>query len=955
MTTLETQPTSKERELSTPRAGRPRPGRPHVIWAVFKRNFLSYFSNPAGYVFITLFVFISSCVAFWQDVFFTNNLANLDQLNRYMPYLLLFFIPAITMSTWADERRQGTDELLLTLPAHDLDVVLGKYLAALGIYTVALMFCLSHVWILHLLGEPDYGVLFATYLGYWLMGVLLIAVGMVASLLSSNVTVAFILGAVFCAVPIFLGMMGSPTVEFFLRSNGLKFLATTFMGTSGPQAGDAVGRLVEGWSVPSQFQGFGTGVVTFSGLLYFCGGAAVLLFLNMEMLGRRHWAGGEASSRRWLHAAVRFAALIVALFSLDIVVDHLNLPLVGALCADVSAEGLHTLSRDSLNLVGQIPSDRPVLIQAYYSPEVPREYVETKADLLGLLREYASRSAGRIQLNLVPTELYSNEARDAEKQFGIVPRQVFTADQGKQMSTEIFLGVAFTSGLEEVVIPFFDRGLPVEYELTRSIRVVSRSGRKKVGILATDAKLMGGFDTRNFSQTPEWSIVTELKKQFEVSSVAADAPVPADVDVLLVAQPSSLTQKQIDTLTDYVKKGGATLMFIDPFTYVNPSISPEIPKMPPGGPFGGGQPPEPKGNLRPLLDLAGIDWPSTEIVWNAYNPHPQLELPNEIVFIGKGSGESDAFNPEQIASAGLQEVVTMFPGLLRSRSASSGLEFTPMLRTNRSGGVLNWNDIAQQSFVGFSGLSPRRRYLRSDESYTLAARITGTLPSAATPAKEKDEAKKGAEAKKDEKPATKINVIAIADLDMISEIFFQMRRNKIENLDFDNVTFVLNCVNVLAGDESYVTLRKKRLKHRTLIQVEEQANKFKEELLKETKEAEEEATRELDEAQKGLKEAVAQLENRTDLDEGSKDIQLSNIQQVAQRRFDVKKAVIEDTRAAKIRESKADTERKTRQIQNGVRFKAAALPPMPPLILGFIVWIVRLRRENLGAVPTRLA
>ena len=513
----------------------------------------------------------------------------------------------------------------------------------------------------------------------------------------------------------------------------------------------------------------------------------------------------------------------------------MNLPLVGPLRADASAERLHTLSRESLDLVKQIPDDRLVLIQAYYSPEVPREFVETKADVLGLLKEYAAYSGGKIQLNLVPTELYSDEAREAEKQFGIQPRRVFTADQGKQMLTEIFLGVAFTSGLEEVVIPFFDRGLPVEYELTRSIRVVSRSGRKKVGILTTDAKMLGGFDMRSFSQNPEWSIVTELKKQFDVSSVSPDGPISSDIDVLLVAQPSSLTQKQIDNLTDYVKQGGATLLFLDPFPYENPSISPELPKKSPGGPFGGGPPPEPKGNLRPLLDLIGIDWPTTEIVWNAYNPHPQLELPREIVFIGKGSGEADAFNADQIASAGLQEIVTIFPGLLRSWAAGRGPEFIPLLRTSRSGGVLFWNEIAQQSFMGFSGLNPRRRYIpRARPTRWPPASPARPRPTPNRP-RPRRAAKKDASRRKTMKPAAKINVIAIADLDMIGEQFFQLRRQKVENLDFDNVPFVLNCVDVLAGDESFVSLRKKRLKHRTLIKVEEQANKFKEQLLKETK------------------------------------------------------------------------------------------------------------------------
>ncbi|MDR3622371.1 MAG: Gldg family protein [Paludisphaera borealis] len=923
MTTLESEPSSKKPAPSGARSrqGGIRPFRANVIWAVFKRNLQSYFSNPAGYVFITLFVFISSAVAFWQDEFFTNNLANLDQLNRFMPYLLLFFIPAITMNSWADERRQGTDELLLTLPAHDLDVVLGKYFAALGIFTVALLFSSSHLLVLSYLGSPDLGVMASTYLGYWLMGALLIAVGMVASLLSSNVTVAFILGALFCAIPIFLGGIGSPT-------------------------GGPLRRRLEGWSVPAQFHDFGVGVVTLSGLFYFVALAAAMLYLNMVLLGRRHWAGGEASKGLWFHAAVRFAAVILALFSLNMMIEHLGAR------ADASSEKLHTLSAESIELIDQIKDDRPVMIQAFYSPEVPREYVETKTDLLDLLQSYAARSRGKIQLNLTPTETYSTAAREAEKRFGIEPRRVVTTDQAKQSSTEIFLGVAFTSGLEEVVIPFFDRGLPVEYELTRSIQVVSRSKRKKVGILSTDAKMMGGFNQQSFGQTPEWSIVTELKKQYEVTSVSPDTPIADDFDALLVAQPSSLTQKQIDNLTAYVKNGGPALLFLDPFPVDNPQISPEVPRAPAGGPFGGSPPPEQKGNLRPLLDLVGIDWPTTEIVWNSYNPHPQLaDLPPEVVFIGRGSGEKDAFNPDQSATSGLQEIVTLFPGMLRSKGCGAGPEFTPLLRTSDAGGLISWSETAQQGFMGISGINPRRRHLPSDVGYTLAARVKGAA--AAEPKPASDPAKKD-EKKAEEKPAT-INVIAIADLDIISEQFFELRRRKIENLDFDNVTFVLNCVDVLAGDESFVTLRKKRPKHRTLVAIEEQTKDFLEALQNQTKSAEDAAKNKLDDAQKAFDKQVDQVKTRTDLDERTKEIMLGNLQEVAQRRLDVEKQKIEDEKLNQIREGKADSEQKTRAIENRVRYLAAAIPPLPPLILGIIVFITRLRRENLGASPKRLA
>jgi ABC-2 type transport system permease protein len=368
-----------------------------------------------------------------------------------------------------------------------------------------------------------------------------------------------------------------------------------------------------------------------------------------------------------------------------------------------------------------------------------------------------------------------------------------------------------------------------------------------------------------------------------------------------------------------------------------------VPRQAPGGPFGGGQPPEPKGDLRPLLDLLAIEWPTTDIVWNPYNPLQQNpDLPPEVIFIGKGSTK-DAFNEDDVLTEGLQEVVGIFAGALRPRGGP-GPEFTPLLRTSKAGGIVPYDQLTRRGMFGGVSINNDRPHIPTGQAYTIAAHIKGDPAPSSIPADKE---------KKDAKPA-KLHAVAIADLDMVSEEFFNLRRQKIESLDLDNVTFVLNCVDVLAGDDDFVALRKKRLHHRTLTRLEAQMKDFVSKFQDETKLAEDEAKEQLDLAQKSLNKEVAAVRARTDVDDRTKEILLGNLEEVANRRLDVQKANIEDKKRRKIYESKADSEVKTRGIRNSVRWQAL-LEAAPPIALGLVIFGLRVRRENYGANPNRIA
>ena len=917
--------------------------------AIFKRDIVRYFSSPTGYIFITLFILVSSLAQFWSQSFWKSGLANMDPLNEWFPLILVFFCAAVAMGTWADERRHGTDELLLTLPATELEIVLGKYFAALGIYAISLLFALSHVIVLSMLGKPDVGLMISSYFGYLLLGAAMLAIAMIGSFLSENVTIAFILGVLFCGALVGVEFLGALQPGFLdrpfwsshrlaLRGVLLGIGALGLLGRLGfgaerkhTAASTLLGLIFVGLAVTgvlllasldlvtprllafagvrSPLNDLTSGILSLRAVFYFLAVASVALVMNWFLLKRRRMTSGT-----W-HLPVRAACLVAAAAGACVIMARLDARL------DFTAERLHSLSDATRTVIKSIDKDHPVFIQAYVSPEVPKDYVETRETLLALLKEFGALGAGRIVVRVHETSKNTETAREAEDKYDIKPQKIANSDGGRSTRDEVYLGFVVTSAADEVVVPFLYKGLPVEYELTRSLRTVTKTERLKVGIMATDAKWMGGFnfDGGNFQQDPTWQIVDELKKQYEVVQVATpEAPIAEKVDVLVVPLASSLTQPQMDNLLAYIKLGKPVLLLDDPYPTTVRGGSPNEPKRAPGGMFGQQPPREAKGNITQFCRQLGVAWDTTEIVWDSWTPHSAIQVSREVVFVGAGAGAPDAINQLNPISSQIQEVVMILAGRVKD-AGTPGFTFTPLLKAGAEHGVRPYFEVRSGPGGRYEPLTGARAAEKG--AYALAARVTSSVEQG------------------------KVNLVFIADIDLVSDQFFELRKNPWEALEFDNVTLVLNAVDTLAGDDSVVQLRKRRPRHRTLEAIEAQMREHNKKLQTEAKQAEDDAKAEIAKAQESLDEKVKALRARTDLEDETKDKMIEQLEEVENRRLAVKRNTIGDEKERRIARSEAARDQAVTAIRNYVKLLAILLPPLPALFIGLILLFRSIVRE----------
>jgi ABC-2 type transport system permease protein len=235
------------------------------LLAIFKREFAAYFATPLAYVFIVIFLFAMGTFTFYIGHFFENGTADLQVFFGFHPWLYLFLVPAISMRLWAEERRTGTMELLLTLPVPLWATVAGKYLAAWAFTGVALVLTFP-IWItVNYLGHPDNGVILASYVGSFLMAGAYLAIGACISACTHNQVIAFVVSVVVCFL---FTISGAPLVLDFFRA----------------WAPLALVNAVSSFSFLTHFTAISAGVIDLRDLIFFLSLIALFLAANVVVV-----------------------------------------------------------------------------------------------------------------------------------------------------------------------------------------------------------------------------------------------------------------------------------------------------------------------------------------------------------------------------------------------------------------------------------------------------------------------------------------------------------------------------------------------------------------------------------------------------------------------------------------------------------------------------------------------
>jgi ABC-2 type transport system permease protein len=426
------------------------------ILSITRKELKAYFGSPMATIFVGTFLLSVLFSFFWKETFFARNIADIRPLFLWMPILMIFLVAALTMRQWSEEQKMGTIELLFTLPVKVSHLVIGKFLAVLGLVAIALFLTLGLPITTSILGNLDWGPVFGGYLGALLMASAYIAIGLFISSKTDNQIVALMMTVLVSGLLYLIG------------SNGICDLA-----------GNKTGEIFRLIGTGSRFESIERGVIDFRDLAYYLSLAAIFLLLNVLSLEQKRWSCGKNTI-----VYRRNTVIAAILISLNLLLFNFWLAKIGTIRVDLTANQEYSISEPTRDLISNLRE--PMILRGYFSEKTHPLLAPLVPRIRDLMTEYQVASDGKIAVSFVDPKFDEEMEAEANQQFGIKPVPFQIAGRYEASVVNSYFNILIKYGDQYVVLGFndiieiqrgnsgqLDIGLRnLEYDLTKSIKKV---------------------------------------------------------------------------------------------------------------------------------------------------------------------------------------------------------------------------------------------------------------------------------------------------------------------------------------------------------------------------------------------------------------------------------------------------------------------------------------------------
>ena len=492
---------------------------PSPIRTIAWRELKALFDQPTAYILLVVFTAVNGFLTFRQLELY--NVASLRPMLDFLPWLLLFLVPAVTMRALAEDVRSGTLEVVLAQPISELELLLGKYVGQVLFLWLALALTLTIPLALTLGTAPPFGIVVAQYIGAALLILGLAGVGVWASSVTGNQITAFILAVAVMFVLILVGL--DPLIV------GLPA---------------QLGAIAASLGVRSHVSGINRGVIDLRDAIYFVSLAALfLVFAYFALLSRKLTPEGEGLKR------LRLGTALLAVVT--VVVNLFGRNIGGRI--DLTPGKAFTLSRATKQLMSGLPD--LVTIKLFATAALPPEVAFLKRDVDDLLRDYRAAGRGKVKLVIVDPQADSGALREA-RSLGIPPVQFNVLGRSELQVKEGYLGIAIRYADGVKTIPFVQQTNDLEYRLTSDIRSLTHPDKPAIalGEVSDPVSIRG---QRSFGGLRE-----QLEHTYDVRSFTlTDTAIVSAVRVIAIAgTPDSLTRPQLARLRGFLDRGGSLLL-----------------------------------------------------------------------------------------------------------------------------------------------------------------------------------------------------------------------------------------------------------------------------------------------------------------------------------------------------------------------------------------------------------